>query len=452
LALLGLINPRACVVLTFAYLALLGDVRRIISMGALGMGAGSDPLVLVSPVVVLLLTATAFMQNRLTRSTPLSRIVFILLVIMAIQALNPLQGGVVLGLTGVLCIMVPMCWFWVGQSWGSHRFTEGLLFHVVVPIAIAEGVFGLVQVFTGRPQYQEAWVQAWYAGRSLSPDAARPFGSFTAVSEFTKYLSVGIILLVASAIGGRFRLSLFGLPALVVALFLASARGPIVGCCGAMVFLWAMLSRSRSGWIWRAALASACLFGGLVWTLNEVHTMDVSPELEYLVKHQTEGLLNPLDEQKSTASGHLSSAVFGFGVGLSNPLGQGLGRGTHIARAFGGQTIGTEVDLSNMFACLGIVGGATYLLLYFRVFRHCVKLWNRDHRRLTLGITGVLLVLAMNWLNTGEYTTISLAWFCIGAIDHQFLPTLAPTPAPAPAGQGLSIPSPRLLRMELGVR
>src|SRR5439155_8376143 len=208
------------------------------------------------------------------------KLVFILLAIMAVQALNPLQGGIMVGLTGVICVMIPMCWFWVGQSWGSSRFAETVLFGVVVPLAVAAALFGLWQVFFGKPDYQLAWMRVWYETRSAiyslgkdqgGSDAARPFGFFTSVSAFTKFLSVGCVLLVASAIGGRIRLLVVALPAIALSLFLASARGPIVVSCGVIVLLWAMRSRSRSGWITRAVFASVVIIAGLGWTLSEVN-------------------------------------------------------------------------------------------------------------------------------------------------------------------------------------
>src|SRR5207249_8605055 len=157
------------------------------------------------------------------------------------------------------------------------------------------------------------------------------------VSEFTKYLSVGIILLAASLVAGRIRILLLALPLLVLSLFLSSARGPVVVCTGVIALLCSMRGRSKSGWIVRVVLASACLLGGLFWSVSEVNELDVSQELHYIVKHQTEGLLNPLDEKKSTASGHGAAFVGGFVGGLSNPLGKGLGLATHVAGAFGAQ-------------------------------------------------------------------------------------------------------------------
>jgi hypothetical protein len=426
LALQALLNPRSCIALTLPFLAVQGDIRRIVSIG---MAAGSDPIVLVGPCIVVLLTIIALLQNRLTRQTPVSRLVAILLVIMGIQSLNPLQDSLKIGLLGILCYMVPMCWFWVGQSWGTSRFAERLLFYVILPISVAAALFGLMQVFRGRPEYQEVWMR-WRAGGriQMGGDATRPFGFFTSVSEFTKYLSIGIALCASSLIAGRIRPILLALPVLAVALFLASARGPIVIVTGVVIFLFAMRSESRSGWVARTVIGGVCIIGGLVWTLTHVDEMEVDPNLEFVIKHQTEGLLNPLDSEKSTAVGHAGMALGGFAEGFRNPLGRGLGMATHVTGTYGGQVVGAEVDLSNIFVCLGLVGGIAYALLYYRVFATTISCWKRTRSGLILALAAILMVLTMNWLNTGEYSTISLAWFCMGVLDRQSS-ELVPPPA-----------------------
>jgi hypothetical protein len=415
LGVIAAVNPRCCIFLTLAYLAFQGDLRRIVS---LGMPAGSDPLVLVGAAIVLLLTFIALLQNRLTRQTPIARLVVILLVIMAIQSLNPQQGSLTVGLAGILCYIIPVCWFWVGQSWGSPRFTNALLYRAIVPIAVAAAIMGLVQVFGARPEYQVEWMRMRYAGRPLlTGDATRPFGFFTSVSEFTKYLGIGVVLLASSLIAGRMRLLALALPLLALAIFFASARGPVFSVCGVVIFLFALRSTSKQGWVARLIIGALCIIGGLGWTLTHVQEMEVAPELEFVVKHQTEGLLNPFDEEKSTATGHAWMAIDGLAEGLRSPLGRGLGMSTHLTGTFGAEVVGTEVDLANLMVSLGLIGGIVYAMLYYRVLRQAIILWRERRMPVVLALLAVLLMLIGNWLNTGDYSTIALAWFCIGALD-----------------------------------
>jgi O-antigen ligase len=76
---------------------------------------------------------------------------------------------------------------------------------------------------------------------------------------------------------------------------------------------------------------------------------------------------------------------------------------------------------------LGIVGGVAYGLLYYRVFQRAFQCWRESRAAVVLALTAIILTLAGHWLNTGDYSTISLAWFCIGALDRY------PTPR-VPAG------------------
>lgn len=414
---LALLNPRSCIFLTLPFLAVMGDLRRIVS---LGMAQGSDPIVLVGPMMVMLLTAIAVLQDRLTRRTRISRQMMIVLAIMLVQVFNPYQGRIQVGAIGILCIVVPMCWFWVGQAWGSQRFVETLFFRAIVPVAVAAGILGLAQVFIGRPSYQEEWMRWRFAGRSLvGGDAARPFGFFVSISEFTKYLSVGIILVLSSLIAGKFRLWVFAVPAMAVALFLSSARGPVILVSGVLILLWAMKSRSKKGVIFRTSLAALIIGGGMFWALSQVNEMTyASPDLEFLVKHQTEGLLNPFDAEKSTGAGHASLVLLGILEGFKHPFGLGLGVTTHLSGAYGVQFAGTEIDISNMFVSLGVVGGVAYAMLYFKVFRTAIDYWRATRTPIAMSLAAVLMLIAGSWLNTGEYSTISLVWFCVGALDR----------------------------------
>jgi hypothetical protein len=183
--------------------------------------------------------------------------------------------------------------------------------------------------------------------------------------------------------------------------------------------LWAMRGRTISQWLVRSVLAVVCMLAGLTWTMAHVHELDVSsPHVDYLIKHQTEGLLNPLDSSKSSVTGHVLMPIHGIIDSLKNPLGRGLGLATHVASAYGDGYVATEVDLSNMFVCLGVIGGLAYALVYFRTFTTATEYWRTTRAPLALSLTAVCLVLAGSWLSTGEYSTISLVWFCIGSLDR----------------------------------
>src|SRR5205823_6330019 len=112
-----------------------------------------DPVLLVGPAVALLLFALALVKGRLSRDSKLSRWVAVLMVIMVLQIFNPLQGGLAVGLAGALFYLVPLLWFWIGQSWGSAIFTEKVLFRVVIPVAVAGSLLGLYQAFFGLLSY-----------------------------------------------------------------------------------------------------------------------------------------------------------------------------------------------------------------------------------------------------------------------------------------------------------
>jgi hypothetical protein len=230
-------------------------------------------------------------------------------------------------------------------------------------------------------------------------------------------LSIGIVASIASLFAKQLRVTLLLIPFIAVALFVSGVRGPVAGVLVATILLWAMLSRSVGAWYMRLVLAAVVFISGFVWTLNEIQGMDLSPQLSSLVQHQSDGFLNIQDERKSSAQGHLMAGAEGVIVGLSNPLGRGLGSTTMAASKFGGSVRGTETDIGDAFMSMGVVGGCIYLALVVTVLKTTVREWRLTRSPVTLSVLGVLFVMLGRWMYGGQYATASLCWFCIGSMD-----------------------------------
>ncbi|MDQ2855577.1 MAG: hypothetical protein M3R68_04555, partial [Acidobacteriota bacterium] len=76
----------------------------------------TDPIHLVTPLVTILALATLLQRRRFTifRESPLAVPVSVLAVIYFLQIFNPLQGGLTVGLSGALFVLVPVAWFYFG--------------------------------------------------------------------------------------------------------------------------------------------------------------------------------------------------------------------------------------------------------------------------------------------------------------------------------------------------
>lgn len=96
----------------------------------------TEPIHLITPVVTLVALAMLLHRRglRLLIETPLAMAVSILGLIYILEIFNPLQGGVIVGLTGALFMLVPVAWFYFGQSI-KPKFIE-TVFRVIVLLGV----------------------------------------------------------------------------------------------------------------------------------------------------------------------------------------------------------------------------------------------------------------------------------------------------------------------------
>lgn len=410
-------HPRVALVTLLVYLTLLGDTRRVL-IPLIGW-QNQDPLLLVAPAAVGLLALSLFAQGRVRLDTELSKAVALLMGLMLLQVVNPLQGGLGVGIGGMLFYVVPLLWYWLGRAYISPQMLEWILTRVVVPLAIAAAVMGLYQTYVGHLPYQERWVeQAGYAALWVG-SRPRAFAFFPSAAEYAHYLSFGIGVCWIMAFYRRSPLWVIGLAFLAFALFLIGARGPVVKGAVTLAVLWAVMGKERSTWLPRLGLALLIGIIGLAWSMTEVASREFEDaQVAALVNRQTEGLLNVTDSEKSTAGMHGTMFINGIKRGVTNPLGMGLGATTAAATKLGGNKAGSEVDLSDLFISLGLVGGLLYACVIALVFVYAFRTWHRTRQLAGLMIIGVILAVAGQWLRGGEYSMVAIVWLCIGVLDR----------------------------------
>ena len=98
--------------------------------------SGTDPIHLLTPIVTLLALAVLLSKNKLNIfwATPLAGSVSVLGLIFLLEIFNPQQGNLFVGLTGALFVLVPLAWFYFGQSI-DERFLR-LALRVMVALGI----------------------------------------------------------------------------------------------------------------------------------------------------------------------------------------------------------------------------------------------------------------------------------------------------------------------------
>jgi hypothetical protein len=406
-------SPQLALYGLIAWLAALGLVRRLLTSFGSSHPLG-DPLLLVGPVLLCVLFLIAIERGALREPTRLSRAVLGLTVVLGLSAVNPLQGGLTVGLGGALLVVLPMLAFWVGRSL-LDEYAIGVLVRVLGTLALLAAIYGLIQTFYGMPTWDQRWIdQSGYTALNVG-GTIRAFGTSASSAEYATLLAVGLIAWRSVAQRpSRLPAAIAAIAVLVTALWLDSSRGIVVL---ALAALWLTFAANRRISISRALLVGAVLLAALP---TAVGSLSSSPSgrtgTSVLVSHQIEGLSEPLG-RNSTLGGHVERALNGIGEGFANPIGRGVGATTIAASRFEGTSAGTEVDPGNAPVAAGFIGLILYVLVAVYGIGDSYRLAKTRRTMPALAALGIVVVTFLQWLNGGQYAIVPLAWLFLGWVD-----------------------------------
>lgn len=409
--------------LTLTFLNLLGDVRRLVT-AAFGAPA-LDLLLLVGPLIAVILGFPLLLRVRL--SDRLSKAMLFLLIVMCLEIVNPQQGGLAVGLSGALFYIVPVLWFWVGRRYASSAVVDHLLYRVILPLAVAAALLGLAQTFIGFLPYEQAWIQvaaknyqALYVGNTV-----RAFGFSVSSAEYATLLEIGVIVAVSAFFGSK-RLWVLATPLLLTVMVLSSSRSLIIRMLLSLSVVWTLKAGKRPKA--HTAVYFALLLVAGLFTVNVIASRFASTDdrgrsnsaVQGLLAHQANGLAHPWDQRYSTAGLHRDMVLSGITQGITNPIGRGLGSTTLAASKFSSDpTLGSsEIDVSDMFTSLGLVGGLIYLYVLFEVLQRLLTYVQTVKLSTSLPVLAILTSSLGAWLIGGQYSTSCMIFFLIGALAH----------------------------------
>lgn len=398
-------SPRDGVILTLVYLAILGGLRRWL-IPVIGW-VPQDPLILVQAAIVGIYFSFILFNRRLNWDTRLSKCLGWLLIIMTLEIVNPLQGGISVGVAGILFMMVPVLWYYVGRRIGTPKVTLNIVY-VSLALSILGALYGMYQIWFGYLPSELVWM------RINGVSDKRVFSFFTLMAEYGVFLEIGVAILWAAFLKGN-RLALLPMLFLLAAIFFLAERSIVVGVLFACTILWAVQSRDRRVWLPRIFLGVAIAGIGLVWSLQQAQNINFGSQTQSLVQHQTEGLLDP---GHSTATAHTSMIYNGILEGVKSPWGHGLGSTSIAASRLGTGSITTESDWGDAFVSLGLFGGLIYTFIIGIVLLTAVRQWMKTRSFVSLAVLGILLSGIRCWLYGDFYATAMLMWFLIGALDR----------------------------------
>lgn len=403
--------PRAALYLLAVWLVIVGTVRRL-TTGLVGAAPTADPLLAIAPIAV---ATIAFLACRggLRVATRLTTAVVILIALLAASALNPLQGGLTVGLSGAAVVVMPMLAFFVGRALTEQVLAR--LLRIVAFMSIPAAGYGLFQTFVRFPVWDQRWIDTQgYTALNVG-GVIRPFGSFASGQEYGLYCAIGLVIVVSFS---QRRNLVWALPLsalLAGAVWYESSRTIVVFLALAL----AIVGAARAGWpLWRGAVATALVLISVPWVVGQLAADRPRPgQGAVLQDHQVAGLSDPFGKE-STLPFHLDLAASGIGSIVRNPLGTGVGAVTGAGKKFGGASAGTEVDIGNAAVAGGILGLGMYLVVAVMGFRRVYAIAARRRDGIALAALGILVVPGLQWLNGGLYSITWLPWLMLGWSDN----------------------------------
>lgn len=417
-------SKTTAILLTFSYLILMGDIRRVVAV-LIGPPA-QDLLLLIAPCIAILFATPLILSLRL--KDRLSQAMLLLTSVMLLEIFNPRQGGLTIGLSGAVFYLAPVLWFWIGRHFGAPDVIEKLLYRIIFPLSVVAALLGFVQSFFGFLPWEQAWIDIaskTYTALHLF-GSIRPFGFSVSAAEYGMLLMLGTVGMTAAFFGSRRDWAVF-MPVLVTAVILASGRSTVLRI---VVALAVVLVLRKSSEFTAAGLVRLGLYAliGLVAVIAIASRFQkpansvagkTSPISDALA-HQAGGLSHPLDPRYSTAGLHGSMFFSGVIQGLTYPIGSGLGSTTEGARKFGGDPSegSSEIDLSDMFISLGLIGGILYLCVVIFALRQAFDYLLVVPRSISLPVIAMLICTLGSWLIGGQYSTSSFIFFIIGALRY----------------------------------
>jgi hypothetical protein len=401
----------------------------------------TDPIHIITPIVTLVAFAMLLHRQRLNlfRLTPLAGLVSLLGLIYFLEIFNPLQGSLNVGFSGALFVLVPLGWFYFGQTI-KPRFIE-TVFRLIVILGIITSLYGLYQLAFGFPSFEQYWVDHTEFYYSISVgNVQRALATYSSAEEWGRYTEIGALIAFGFATGrARFsrRAGWFLAGAmLTVMLLLTGQRTAMFGLLLGIMVLLMMGARTWHAVATRTVLLLVPVVLVVVLvkapTNDDVLSHGEDDRVGAVLTHTASGTLSPTQEgslqERLTNWTYLATDVIPY-----HPLGFGLG-----ATYLGASRFTSEVDLppidSYLMSTILNCGLPTGLLLLW-IFIRATKLSWRAFRRAEAGsaeerlwrIAATLMpVLILNNFFGNTFTLYSVAplgWLLIGWISAEHLRT-----------------------------
>ena len=407
--------------------------------------SSTDPIHIVTPVITLLAFAMLLQRRKLSlfRATPLAGVVSILGLIYFLEIFNPLQGGVTVGLSGALFMLVPVAWFYFGQDI-KPAFMETAL-RLLVILGILTSLYGLYQLAYGFPAFEQYWIDHTEFYNSISVgNVKRALATYSSAEEWGRYIEIGGLVAFGFGACARNYLRRAGWfacgGALTLMLMLTGQRTAIFGLILGVFVLLMLGARDWRGVFSRLLLAIAPVVLIAVFvqapTNDDMLSHGSDDKMGAVLSHTARGTLRPGEEE--SLQERLKNWTFLFTEVIPyRPLGIGIG-GTSV----GAWMFNSDLDLppidsyfiSTVLTC-GLPAALLFMWILFRATRmswRAAKDADRVYRedesdeaawrqarvwRIAATLMPVLILNSMFGNTFTLYSVAPVAWLLIGWIS-----------------------------------
>lgn len=355
----------------------------------------ADPIHVVTPLVTMLAFAMVLQRRglRTFRETPLAWLVSILGLIYLLEIFNPLQGGLTVGLSGALFMLVPVCWFYFGQT-VKPAFMETAL-RLMVVLGVLTSLYGLYQLAFGFPAFEQFWIEHTEFYNSIQVgNVKRALATYSSAEEWGRYIEIGALIAFGFGVCARRFLQravwFVSAAALTLMLLFTGQRTAIFGLLFGVFVLFLLGAKT-----WRAAAARALLAVApvvLIAVFVQAPTNDdmlshgADDKMGAVLSHTARGTLRP-NEEASLQERLKNWTSLATDYIPYHPLGIGLG-GTSV----GAWRFNAELDLppiDSYFISTVITCGLPTALLFMWILLRATRMSWRGFRMAEANLKGV---------------------------------------------------------------
>ncbi len=395
----------------------------------------NDPIHLVTPLITVLAFTILLWQRRerMFVTQPLGVPVSLLGLLFGLQIFNPFQGGLFVGLSGAMFILLPVAWFYFGRAMDASFMTTAM--RLIVVMGLLCSLHGVYQLVIGFPSFEQYWIAHTDHYESIQVGhVQRALATFNSAEEWGRYVQYGALIAFGFAVGAKLskqRLAwLCAFAGLVVMLMITGQRTAIFGLVSGIGTLILLGAES-----WGAVIKRAVAMGSPVILILALAQAPSSEEMwgkskdekvGTMLSHTARGTLQPGKEESLNVRFRIWTRLI-TRIIPSRPFGTGLGAGTVAAARYADPA--DELYPIDSFIAVLLVGCSLPVALFFlwilgRVQALAIRTYKRaapeTHgatvRRIAAAIIPMLILNSFFGLTFTIYSAAPIAWLVIGWI------------------------------------